>query len=300
MIFLYNFREEAMDTDESNYQTILLKKSFNIYLKRISFDLQCPVCEKYFSSAQTCYVHLFGICLYSKNSENGIRVSNWFSQYLLSDGKWKLDHIFTDSPFQDFGKRVVCKYCKKEFLDKECLMNHLRSSHRKEHEHEPGNAICNFCNFKAGSRSLLFKHFMEKHVKCGCGERAKTFNLLKMHLSSCPKRSSCLCPTCQEIEVEAYTSEADFEGHILACRRPVPLNLSIHDLFTECDICWQQILKCNLDVHVAKHIKFSDSAKRQHKNAFIEVNDLKDILSDQDFFKMRKLFSQIKSTDTEV
>ena len=262
------------------------KVDLAIELPNISFDLQCPVCEKYYYSAQACYKHLFENCLRTKNSKNAVRISNWFSVYLWSNCKSKLDSISNQFKFHNEG--IVCNYCKKKFLDKGSLLSHFRSTHQREDATR--DPICSFCNFKPGCSTSLFKHLIRKHVECGCKAlKATNFSTLKEHLSMCTRSDGCLCPTCQEVKVKSYTTETEFETHILYCRRPVPLKFSSDDFYTQCDMCWHHILKCNLDAHLAKHMKFTNSTKREQTNKFISFSDLKDSLSEEEFSKMNQL-----------
>lgn len=67
----------------------------------------------------------------------------------------------------DDESQVICEYCNKKFLNKDKLIDHIKT-------HLPTSTVyfCSMCNIRFNSKTLLRRHLSAKHkTKTGPGKK---------------------------------------------------------------------------------------------------------------------------------
>lgn len=241
--------------------------------------MRCPVCSRCLYTADACFEHLFGGCLYVENGENS-RVCDWLTGYFLAKTETHLN-VLRDVLANYSGSRATCKYCKADAPDQRSLMKHFPCSQRRV-----GNAcelMCELCNFSVPNSLRLTTHLISKHYKCHvCGiwpkNRQVDFAALRNHVQSCDPQQLAFfrCPLCSEHL--SMKGEHYLIAHVAKCRRErAERAFDNPSVYGKCDVidCTDQILLSDIDAHVTKHLRNGDLPSSRQKRLRLSLNDLK-------------------------
>lgn len=266
-----------------------IQTHLEVKIPGIPFNMKCPVCHGYFHSAEACFDHLFKVCLSIKNAENGVLAQKWLAEFPWSINVEKFVN-FNDSLAPVNNKPFVCKYCKDEMLDEDLLKKHFRLVHYQQNDLEC--ALCVLCNHHALSCEQLVVHVVMCHIKCGCGTKAPNFATLKEHLRICERKDDAVCPMCNRVKIDSFGSETCFGQHLRNCPPQDKVKLPVDDLYFNCDMCHQNVMKSDSEAHLKRHFKIGDGARHRLRRVFINLNDIKNIIRTEKFAKLEKLFSK--------
>lgn len=215
-------------------------------------------------------------------------IKKWLLEFPWSIDTERLTE--NDDNISVFDKQLVCKYCKLDIIDEHYLKKHFRLFHFQENELD--GAECFLCNFNALSFEKLVIHFVIKHIKCGCGAKAATFSLLKKHFRLCMKNVYTVCPLCSVVAINSFDTEKDFGQHLRSCPPPTKVKLSLDDVYFNCDVCHQNVLKSCSEKHLQLHLERADCARQRQRRVFINLSDIGDIIEVEQFKKLQKLFTK--------
>lgn len=265
-----------------NRISITMKASLRVNIPDLSSSICCPVCHKFSLTAEACLEHLFTQCLYVENKDASL-VRNWLCDYFSTKTEKKLNILkYVLSNYS--ASRILCKYCKTEAPDQESLMKHFPCPQRRFGN--PNELMCEVCNFSVPDLPKLMVHMISKHYRChACGIWPKNgkidFIALKHHLKCCDPRGPTVfrCPLCfMDVPVEA---EHDLSSHIANCKKVrAESEFDNRSLYGKCDIlnCTDQILLCDVDAHMRKHLKKGDLPSSRQKRSRLSLDDLNNLV----------------------
>lgn len=258
-----------------------MKASLRVNIPERLSSICCPICCEFSFTAEACSEHLFSKCLFVKNNET-LRVRDWLCEYFSTKTEKNLKLVrdmlsnFSLSP-------IICKYCKTEAPDQDSLTKHFPCSQRRITE--PSELMCEICNFSVPNWQRLMNHLISKHYQChACRKWPRNneigFIAFKNHLKYCnPGRPIFFrCPMCL-IDVPVAVID-NLKSHLKNCKRErAERAFNSISLFGKCDIinCNDQILLCDVDAHVTKHLNNRDLPSGRQKLR-ISAEDLNNLI----------------------
>lgn len=261
-----------------------LKASLRVHIPELSTSLQCPICGKFSHSARACFEHLFSQCLYATNGRADFsQVRAWLSEYFSAKTPASLA-VLKDVLSNYSAARFLCKYCKTEAADQQSLNRHFPCPRRRQ---APINAtsgylMCELCNLSLADAERLTAHLIAKHYRCpACGLWPKNgrtdYAAFRQHMREC-HGAYFRCPMCvAEVQVR---SEQELRGHVAHCKRE-RAEAAFHNraLYCKCDVisCADQVLLCDMDAHVQKHLRNGDNPSGRQKRVRLSVDNLNEL-----------------------